>query len=341
MGKRHKHLFERIVAMDNLRAAYELTARGKRDTFAYLEYKEHAEPRLAELHLALTAGTYAPAPPREFMVYEPKPRAISALSFADRVAQHALCRVIGPIFDRVLMGRCYACREGRGTHAGVRAVQAELRRLSGGATSCTSQAAAGDVYFLKTDFRQYFANIGRAPLWREIRRKISCVRTLALIERFTPRQGRGVPIGNLTSQLWANVYGHIFDRWLVAQGALHWHRYMDDVVILGTCWRTLAGLLRRAEVFVREQMGLTFSKWMIAHCARGVNFLGYRIWPTHKLLRRSSVTRARRKLRHFTRTGDAAGRRNFLAAWRGHAQWADCANLLRSLNLNPATTATL
>lgn len=334
MGKRHKHLFEQIVAMDNLRAAYLLTARGKRGTYAYLEYKEHAEPRLAALHAALTAGTYTPEPPREFMVYEPKPRAISALTFSDRIAQHALCRVIGPIFDRVLMGRCYACREGRGTHAGVRAVQAELRRLG---RSVGPAATPPEVYFLKTDFRQYFASIDRPTLWREILRKISCVRTLALIERFTPRLGIGLPIGNLTSQLWANVYGHIFDRWLVAQRALRWHRYMDDVVILGTCWRTLADLLRRAEIFVREAMGLRFSKWMVAHCARGVNFLGYRIWPTHKLLRRASVTRARRKLRHFVRTADTEGRRNWLAAWSGHARWADSRNLLRSLCLLDCT----
>ena len=329
MGKRHKNLFGQIVAMENLRAAFALTARGKRGTYAYLEYKESAGPRLAALQAELVTGTYTPEPPGEFMVYEPKPRQISALPFADRVAQHALCRVIGPIFDRVLMRRCYACRVGRGTHAGVRAVQAELRQLGG--------AEGRDVYFLKTDFRQFFASIDCARLWVEIKRKISCPRTLALIERFTPRTGRGLPIGNLTSQLWANVYGHIFDRWLIGQGALHWHRYMDDVVVLGTCWRTLADLLRRAENFVRESMGLTFSKWMVAHHERGVNFLGYRIWPTHKLLRRASVTRARRKLRAFTRHGDPAGRQRFLAAWRGHASWADCRNLFRSLNLLQTT----
>lgn len=327
MGRRHKHIFEQIVSMDNIRAAYALTCRGKRSTYACLEYKEQAEVRLAILQDELARGIYAPQPPREFMVYEPKPRRISALAFADRVAQHALCRVIGPIFDRVLMGRCYACRVGRGTHAGVRAVQAELRQL---------RAAAGEeVYFLKTDFRQFFASVDIATLWREIERKIACPRTLALIERFTPRAGVGLPIGNLTSQLWANVYGHIFDRWLVGQGVRLWHRYMDDVVVLGTCWRELAALLKAAEGFAREAMGLRLSRWMVAHYERGVNFLGYRIWPTHKLLRRASVTRARRALRHFAGQGDDAGRARFLSAWMGHAGWADSANLFRSLGLLP------
>lgn len=312
--------------MDNLRDAYARAARGRKRSGGYLRFKEQAEANLSIMQQELLVGTYRPAPPREFTVYEPKPRKISALMFADRVAQHALHNVLGPIFERILMGRCYACRPGRGTHAGVRAVQAELRR---------ALRESGDVYFLKTDFRQYFASIDLAVLWREIERKIACPATLALIEVFTPRTGRGLPIGNLTSQLWANVYGHIFDRWLVSQGVRLWHRYMDDVVVIGPCWRPLAALLSRAQQFAQDCMGLTLSRWMVAHYERGVNFLGYRIWPTHKLLRRSSVTRARRALRHFARHDDAAGRQRFLGAWLGHARWADSHNLLRSLNLSP------
>ena len=325
MGQRHRNLFDEITSMANLRRAYALTSSGKRCTHGYLDFKEESEPRLAALQEALQSSRYSPEPPREFMVYEPKQRAISALGFTDRIVQHALHLVIGPIFDRVLMGRCYACRVGRGTHAGVRAVQAELRALG----ACEGQ----EVYFLKTDFRSYFANIDRPTLWREIERKISCRRTLGLIERFTPRSGVGLPIGNLTSQLWANVYGHIFDRWLVSQGIRCWHRYMDDVVVLRQEWEGLVELLKRAEEFAAETMRLTFSRWMVARYDRGINFLGYRIWPTHKLLRKSSVVRARRALRHFERAGDTEGRRRFLGAWLGHARWADSHNLLRSLNL--------
>jgi hypothetical protein len=326
VGHRYKNLFPAIVADANLREAYRLTALGKRQTLGYLAYKEESEVRLADLRTALLAGTYRPAAPHEFWVYEPKARRISALPFADRVVQHALYRVIGPIFDRVLMGRCYACRVGLGTHHGVVAVQAELRRL-------VREHGPEQVYFLKTDFKQYFASIDRAILWHEIERKIACPRTLALIERFTPRTGAGLPIGNLTSQLWANVYGHIFDRWLVGQGALRWHRYMDDVVVLGTDWRELAALLKRAEAFAREAMGLRLSHWMVAHHTRGINFLGYRIFARHKLLRPASVRRARRKLRHFTRQDDPVGRARFLSAWLGHAGWADSRNLQCSLGL--------
>lgn len=203
-------------------------------------------------------------------------------------------------------------------------MQAELRSML---------KTGSDVFFLKTDFRSYFASIDRAILWREIERKVSCRRTLELIEQFTPHTGTGIPVGNLTSQLWGNVYGHIFDRWLVSQGALHWHRYMDDAVVLGTEWGVLADLRRGAADFAAGHMHLSLSRWMVAHHERGINFLGYRIWPTHKLLRRSSVTTARRKLRHFAKTGDTLARQRFLGAWLGHARHADSHHLLRSLNL--------
>ncbi len=324
LGTRYRNLFASIIAPANLREAYRRTSLGKRGTLGFLRFKEDAEARLYYLAKALERGDYRPAPPREFLVFDPKPRAISALSFEDRVVQHALCLVIEPIFDATLMPRCYACRRGYGTHVGVRAVQAELRR----------QLEYGDVYFLKTDFKAFFASIDRARLWREIERKISDRRTLELIEVFTPRAGTGLPIGNLTSQLWANVYGGVFDRWLVAQGALQWHRYMDDVVVLGgSDWRSMVSLLHQVEIFAEREMHLRLSRWMVAHHSRGINFLGYRIWSTHKLLRRSSVVRARRRLRVFDRHGDAEGRARFLGSWMGHASWADSHNLLASMGL--------
>ncbi len=328
MGKRHRNLFSRIISMDNLREAYRLTSLGKRRSLGYLLFKEQAEPELARLAAELAAGTYRPGAPREFRVYEPKPRLISAMPFRDRIVQHALHSVVGPIFERTLMGRCYACRKGKGTHAGADAVQAELRAVI---------ATHGTCHFLKTDFRAYFASIRRAALWQEIERKISCVGTLRLIEAFTPRTGTGLPIGNLTSQLWANVYGHVFDRWLVTQGALRWHRYMDDVVILGTDAGTLRSLLHQAREFASATMGLDLSRWMVAHWQAGVNYLGYRIWPTHRLLRRSSVVSARRKLRAFARHGDDGARQRFLGAWLGHAQHASTHNLLQSLNIQPVS----
>jgi len=187
---------------------------------------------------------------------------------------------------------------------------------------------------LKIDFLKYYASIDRAVLHREIRRKISCAATLQLIETISPTTGRGLPIGNLTSQLWANLYGHQLDRFLVHECGVHMAtRYMDDTVIFSNDSEELRSLKARLDQFVPEVMGLSFSKWSIQPITRGVNFLGYRIWTTHRLLRRDSVKRARRKLRHLRSVGDTAAIARFVPAWTGHARWANSANLMRSMGL--------
>jgi hypothetical protein len=325
MGKRYRNLIGLITSPRNLDKALRLTAAGKRLTAGYLDFKEYGPLNLADLGREMADGSYLAGPPHEFHIFDPKLRLISALPFRDRVAQQAICLVIAPIFDRALLPRSFACRPGKGTHAGVMLLQADLRREERG----------GPVYFLKTDFSAYFASIDRRVLWRLIEAKVSCRATLGLIEAMVPRTGIGLPIGSLTSQIFANLYtGATLDRHLQQQlGERLWYRYMDDIVVLGRSSAHLRGLKDEIERFSACELGLRFSKWSVAPVARGVNFLGYRIWPTHKLLRRDSVTRARRKLAAYRASGDIERERKFLAAWLGHARWADSANLIRSLGL--------
>jgi RNA-directed DNA polymerase len=323
MSRRYRNLIGQITSAANMQEAYRLTARGKRLSAGYLAFKEFDALNLAELASDLADGAYAPGAPSEFFVLDPKRRLISALPFRDRVAQQALCLVIGPIFDRALLPRAFACRPGKGTHAGAIALQADLRRLS----------HRGPVYFLKTDFAAYFASIEHGVLRRLIAAKISCRATLRLIETMVPRHGIGLPIGSLTSQLFANLYaGATLDRHLQQTlGEDFWFRYMDDLVVLGETSRHLRAVKESIEDFSRRELGLRFSKWQIAPASRGVNFLGYRIWASHKLLRRDSVLRARRKIAAYRAAGDGARLRKFLAGWLGHARFADAGNLIRSL----------
>lgn len=318
MGKKHKNLFPKIVDPDNLWSAYRKASLGKRSTMGYLAFKENEAANLVALRDALCDGSYTPGAPRHFVVLEPKPRQITALPFVDRVAQHAVCNVVEPIFDAVFLPQSYACRKGCGTHLAARDVQAAMRKLP------------LDAWVLKTDFSKYFASIDRPELHKEINRKVSCYKTLNLLKRFTPDTGTGIPIGNLTSQMFANINGHILDRWLVHEkGVLSFFRYMDDVVIFGPDQETLEQLLVEMESFTRTRMKLRFSQWSMFPAKKGVNFVGYRIWPTHKLLRKDSVHRAKRKLKKLT--GDA--RDKFLAAWLGHASHANSYNLLKHLEL--------
>ena len=322
MAKKHRNLIERIACEKNLRRAYLQTARGKRRTFGYLEFKEYAELNLALLGQEILNGSYLPGKPREFLIHEPKPRLISAIPFRDRVAQHALVNVIGPIFEATLLPRTYACRKDMGTHAAVISLQSEMRKMG------------TPLYALKTDFAKYFSSIDRGVLHRLIAKKISCAATLRLISSIVPPTGCGLPIGALTSQLFANVYGGQVDRLIhCGLGERHWYRYMDDIVVLGKDLDRLRSIKRELEELAYLELGLRLSRWSLFPVSRGVNFLGYRIWPTHKLLRKSSAIRARRRLRVLRAHDDAEALQAFSAAWSGHAQWADSHNLLRSLSL--------
>lgn len=321
MGKKYKNLFNQIANRDNLWAAYQKASRGKRSSLGYLVFRQNEAANIALLEQRLRNGSYRPGEPRRFMVFEPKRREISALPFVDRVAQHALCNVIEPIFESVFLPQSHACRKAKGTHAAARKVQALLRKTP-------------DAWILKTDFAKYFASVDHAILHREIRRKISCRQTLALLETLIPSSGTGLQIGWLISQLSANIYGHILDRWLMhTVGISNFVRYMDDVVIIGRSNEAMRLLQALMENHAQRAMGLSFSRWSIQPAAAGVNFCGYRIWATHKLLRKLSVQRARRKLANLSMPEDFVARQKFLAAWAGHARHANTHNLLVNLGV--------
>ncbi len=320
MGKKHRNLIGQISDKTNLFVAYEKAASGKRYSAGHLQFKQHLAANIRLLSDALESGSYKPSPSSIFYVNTPKRRQISALPFSDRVVQHALCNVIEPIFDKTFLPNSYACRRGAGTHAAVIAAQSLMRN--------------GYTWHLKIDFAKYFASIDREKLHAEIKRKISCRKTLEIIESFVPKSGLGLPIGNLTSQLFANVYGHILDRHLTHTiGIKSWLRYMDDTIIFSHSKEHLAVVQQSLGWFCDVRMGMVFSRWSIAPAERGLDWLGYRVWPTHKLLRRRSVVAAKRKIDRYRKSGDSDALHRFTAAWRGHARWANSHNLLTRLGV--------
>ena len=158
MGKKYRNLYSDIVSWENLCLAYKQTARGKKKTWGYLEFKEYDKANLRTLQSELIEKTYRVGEYRCFTIYEPKARQISALDFKDRLVQHALCNVISPIFERAFLPFNYACRVGYGTHNGVKHVQSMLRKH-------------GFKYYLKTDFSKYFPSIDHAILHEQINNK--------------------------------------------------------------------------------------------------------------------------------------------------------------------------
>jgi len=321
MGKKYKNLFEKIITEENFQNAFLKTRDGKRKSLGYLDFKEYGQFNLKNLREEVADCGYERSPFRDFFIHDPKLRLISSLPFKDRIVQHALNNVIEPIYEPAFLPYTFACRPNKGTHAGIKYIQSNLRR--GKAT-----------HFLKTDFSKYFPSINCETLYNIYNKKIKCYKTIDLMQAIQTSSGVGIPIGSLKSQLSANIYGSLIDNFIHFKiKPMAWARYMDDVVILGNDSNELRYFKDQLEQFAKDVMQMKFSKWSVAPINRGINFLGYRIWPKHKLLRKQSVTRAKRAVKHFKNKNDIIGLNKFLAAWTGHASWADTNRLFSSMEL--------
>ncbi len=319
MGKKHKRLFDRIISKENFEDAYRKTRKGKRKSMSYLEFKEYGSLNLELLRQEVADQAYTRAEFRTFYIYDPKLRLISGLPFRDRIVQHALNNILEPIYEPTFLPYTFACRPNKGTHAGVRYIQSVLRK--------------GKVtHFLKTDFSKYFPSIPCDVLYQIHDKKVHCWRTMKLMEIIQPRQDVGIPIGSLKSQLNANLFGTLADNFVHHElRPMAWARYMDDMVLMHNDPDWLWHMKERLEAFSANRMNMRFSKWSIAPISRGINFLGYRIWPRHKLMRKQSVTRAKRAIKSLKQREDYPALNKFLAAWTGHASWADTQNLMAHL----------
>jgi RNA-directed DNA polymerase len=330
-----KRLYPLIYAFDNLYAAYLKARRGRRYDGEVLWFSMRLEDELLQLYHELQSETYETGEYRTFIVCEPKRREVAALPFRDRVVHHAICNVIEPRFDQTFIAHSYACRAGKGTHAGADQITAWLRHL---------HRQGVEPYALQADVRSYFASVDHEALIGIMARKIACPRTFALLEgiiRGAGHDGKGIPIGNLTSQLFANIYLNELDQFVKhTLRARHYLRYMDDFVILHADKGQLRRWRYQIAAFLRERLRLSLNeRTRLFPASQGIDFLGYRIWRTHRLLRKRSVRDMRRKLRRFERqyaAGEISRGRitASIQGWLGHARHADTYNLRRQLFTN-------
>jgi retron-type reverse transcriptase len=330
--KRYSNLFGKIYEFGNLMKAYYDAAKCKRYTPRIMEFTYDLERNVLKLQEELLSQRYRHGGYQEFYVYDPKKRKISAASFRDRVAHHALCNVIEPIFERTFIHDSYACRAGKGTHAAVDRLTGFLRESSYVDTGC---------YALKCDIRKYFESIDHKILLELIMRKIKDWKTIWLIGEILKSNDTdsGIPIGNLTSQLFANIYLDKLDHF-VKEGLRirHYIRYVDDFVILENSKKTLHGTKEKIRSFLSERLKLALhpKKQVIFPAYLGIDFLGYKVWTKHTLLRKQNVRRMRWKLKKFQRlyqdgTVSLEKIRQSIASWLGHAAHANTYNLRKKL----------
>lgn len=283
-------LWSQVIDFENLHAAYLEARKGKRFRAEVLRYSINAEENLANLQNHLIWKSWQPGRHREFVVLEPKLRAIQAPPFEDRVLHHALVRVIEPIFEAKFIADSFACRTGKGTQAAVARVQYFLR---------LARRRWGDgVYVIKADISKYFASIRHDVLMTEIARVISDPDVLWLIRRIIAAYGHddgvGLPVGALTSQLSANIILNRLDHFAKDDMGLEYYvRYMDDFVVIAPDKPGAQKALGLLEQSVNA-LALTLNPKTAYHpWQRGIDFAGYRIWPTHILPRKRNIKRAR------------------------------------------------
>lgn len=299
--KRNGSLFDSIFTRDNLYAAYLQARDSKRATRACFMFERNLGGNIAKLLDEIHGNSYRPRPYHLFTVYEPKQRVIHAPSFRDRVVQHAIYQTIYPIFDRSFLVNSCACRVGFGTHRASRMLHAAMQQCS------------GDDYFLQLDVRKFFYSIDRSILRILIEKKIKDRRLVDLMMLYAEDSGPvGIPIGNLLSQLFALIYlnqlDHFVKRCLKVR---HYVRYVDDFVLVGLSRSECLHAKDRIESFLTDNLGLTLSKSTVQKISRGINFVGYRHWRGHKLIRKHSLYKFRRNLN--------TGKIQAVASTLGHA----------------------
>ncbi len=286
----YRHLYPQLCSFENLYAAYRAARKGKRGVAPVAAFEREQERELFQLQRELLAETYAPGPYHSFYIHEPKRRLISAAPFRDRVAHHALVHLIEPIWERRFIFDSYANRVGKGTHRALDRCQHFARRYR---------------YALQCDVRQFFPSIDHALLRDTLARQLADQSVMRLCEKIlasgvgvlseayemawfsgddllAASRPRGLPIGNLTSQFWADVYLNPFDhfvkRELKCQAYL---RYVDDFILFADD----PGQLREWRAALIEQL----ARWrLVLHAQRaqagpvseGIPFLGFRVYPT-------------------------------------------------------------
>ena len=317
---------------------------GKRFQDEVAQFNFRLEAELYRLQEELQTQSYRPGAYHEFHIYKPKRRLISAAPYRDRVVHHALCNVIEPIFDRTFIHDSYACRKGRGTHKAVDRFTEFCRK---------------NRYVLKCDIKKYFPSIDYDILKALFRRKIRDAQTLWLMDLivdssnpqervfeyfdsddlFTPlNRRRGIPIGNLTSQFFGNLYLNGFDRFVKEDLRCRYYiRYVDDFVVLDDDKVRLHRIKAEMDKYLGTlRLKLHPHKCQVFPVEVGTHFLGHRIFPTHRRLRRSNVTNARRRLKRLS-TAYAAGKipwrdvNQSVQSWLGHAGHADTYGLRTDL----------
>lgn len=332
MPKTIRNVYDNAVSFEKLLKAHKKARICKREKREVILFELNLENELLRLEKELRCGTYKHGKYKEFKIYEPKERIIKASSYSDRVIhQWYVESFIKPYFVPQFINTSYAGIEGRGMHKASKDVQRAMQ---------IAKTKWKEYYILKMDITKYFQNIDKRILWVILKRKIKDKKLLWLTrEILLSTEGmKGLPLGNYTSQMFANIYLNELDQYAKHKlKCKYYFRYMDDIVILCENKEIAQDSLKNITIFLKEQLKLELnSKTKIFKDIQGVNFCGYKINEERLKIRNTSKYRMKRKLKRYTKELKEGKItlpeiQRSIAGWLGYVKHADSYNLRKSM----------
>jgi RNA-directed DNA polymerase len=316
--KRIGNLFNRICSIENLNLADAIARKGKKNQYGIQVHDLNREANIEALRLSLLNYSFRTSEYTTFKVYEPKEREVFRLPYyPDRIVHHAIMNVLEPIFCSTFTADTYSCIKGKGIHAAANGVKRSLKDSN------------GTAYCLKLDVKKFYPSIDHTILKVMLRRKIKDNDLLWLLDEIID-SADGLPIGNYLSQYFANFYLTYFDHWLKEVKRVHYYfRYADDLVILHHDKIYLHTLLKEISAYLQCNLKLTVKEnhQVFPVASRGIDFVGYRFYHTHTLLRKAIK-------QNFARMLAKRPNKLSIASYYGWACHANCVNLLNTLLAN-------
>lgn len=332
--KKFDNLFDKIVSEANVDDAYRKTQLGQmKYKRGAIHFSQNLTANLAALRERVINGTYKPSDYYAFKVFEPKERLIYAPAFEDKIVQHMINNILKDIYRSCFIHDSYSCIEGKGTHACAARIQQFMR--------IAKQNYGSQAYIIKADVYKFFYSMDRQILQSLLRKKIKCKNTLYLLDKIiesSPGEA-GLPLGNLTSQLFANIYLNELDQFCKrVLGLKYYVRYADDIVIIVETKKKAKQVLEDVRNYIAKYLCLSMhpEKSKVFPLAQGVNAIGFKIHPTHRLLRNDCKAKIKRKIKktpHLIYEGKMTVEKanQMLGSWSGHAQYGSSRNFIQKI----------
>ena len=338
--KTYNKLYEKLCTKENLMSAFKKARKGKSSKNYVINFESSLDKNINILQEQLKNKTYYPSKLKKFIIRDPKTRTIHSSIFRDRIVHHAIINIIQPIYEKRFIYDSFASRKDKGTHIAVKRFEYFVNKVSSNGKKIKNPHTNNSIrgYVLKADVKHYFNTIDHQILINILRRKIKDEDLIGLIRivlyNFENKtKGKGLPLGNYTSQFFANVYLNNLDYFVKHRlRAKYYIRYVDDFVILHKDKKVLLKFKDKIEKYLKNlRLELHQDKSEIYALRNGITFLGYRVFYHYKLLRKRNIRYFKNKLSkklELYNSGliDKEHLESFLQGWNGYSNFANTYN---------------